>query len=825
MELCWSLDILCSIENPENSLFCFFPAIAEVLQRIGGHSVSFHNCMHGGARNKLTRWWASDDTYEELRILCDNNHSHAKWNPQPVGKNLQFPTAAEAAYPLLLCKRIMAILLAYAVRHGAQNPDVLQAQLPASSTTSHRWILDMLPKGKKLKPLVSEFQHYIFFLNAVNCDPEASSFFANQPKGSRIVQRQIQWGSIRVDELEQEQNFYWISGAKEVKLDKGSPMLGKAGVEKVFSAELCTVGIPRDPWDFLARAVEVGHPRSMAIHLNEEVTCMLQENFSGDLHTLVKARAAFLLKWTTRCKALEVEEHALHESLDPHLKEVLKGKRLLVFQEMLNDLGYPDRDLVKDICKGFKLSGWLPKSGVFPANLKRPAHNVETAKRLAKGVNHSICKQVRNSGDDELNHEVWRQTEEEIEKGWTWLDNDCDTQSKLLAKRFGLQQSEKVRLIDDCTIGGFNGTCGSTERLRVHSVDEMAAYIAWCLTNLTETAMEEVVGKTYDLKNAYKQYGICAFDRNLLRLAVWNPKEAAVNFLGVNALPFGAIGSVSAFLRISMAVWFLGVRGLRLCWTSFFDDFTMLSKARASNSAAIAAEGLFGLLGIQFAREGKKAVAWDTKVKTLGVQFDLKPEELKGVVLLGHTESRTKELSECLDGFLEAGVMTPKEAEKLRGRLQWFESFAGGRIAQQAMRVISSLASCGRIQRKLQSAEIKAIQFLRNRVLTAPPTRIQATNLRTWIIFSDGACEGEPNKEGSIGAILVDPYGRLRKYFSERVPESLMRKFLDESTHPIFELELLPVWCAMFLWGPLMQHSQCGVNACFIWIMKLRKEH
>ena len=479
-------------------------------------------------------------------------------------------------------------------------------------------------------------------------------------------------------------------------------MLGKAGAPAALPAELCTVGVPRDPWDFLARAIEVGHPRPLAIHLNDEVTQMLQENFSGDLRASVKGRAAFLMHWTNRCKELEQDEKQLHQSLEPHLQQVLQGKRLLVFQEMLNDLGYPDNALVQDICKGFQLTGWLPKSGVFPPAFKRPAHNLETAKKLAKGVNHGICTQVASPSEDSSSSEVWRQTEKEVERGWTWFDNDCDVEAKLLAKRFGLQHGEKVRLIDDCTIGGFNGTCGSSERLRVHAVDEMAAYIAWCLTHLPTESMEEVVGKTYDLKNAYKHYGVCSGDRDLLRLAVWNPKEKTVNFLGINALPFGAIGSVSAFLRISGAVWFLGVRGLRLCWTSFFDDFTLLSKRLSSNSAAIAAESLFSLLGIQFARDGKKAVDWGTKVKTLGVQFNLKPVDEKGVVLLGHTESRVAELTAALDGFLESGVMTPKDAEKLRGRLQWFESFAGGRIVQQALRTISSLASSGRVRSELE---------------------------------------------------------------------------------------------------------------------------
>ena len=811
IEVCYNLQILCSVEKPENSLFWFFPAIAAIMETIGGHSVSFHNCMHGGTRNKLTKWWATDETFEAFRVFCDNSHSHAKWNPVPVGKNLQFPTAAEAAYPHLLCKRIMAILLDYALQHGAQNPVTLQTQLPLSSTTSHRWVLDMLPKGKKLKPLVSEFRDYVFFLNAVNCDPEDSVFFSTKPKGARIVQRQIQWGTIRVDEQVGGNVFYWSTREKEYKLDRESPMLGKVGVQTVFPAELCTMGIPRDPWDFLARAIEVGHPRSLAIHLNEEVTNMLQQNFAGDLHSLVKERAAYLMKWTTRCKELESKEKELHGSLKPHLQQVLRGKRLLVFQEMLNDLGYPDEHLVQDICKGFKLSGWLQKSGIFPPAFKRPAYDMDTAKKLAKGVNHSICKQVAESPDDALSHEVWKQTQEELEKGWTWLDDHCDLKTKLLAKRFGLQQGEKVRLIDDCTIGGFNSTCGSSERLRVHSVDEMAAYIAWCLTHLTEGSMDEVVGKTYDLKNAYKQYGVCVEDRETLRLAVWNPEEKAVKFLGINALPFGAIGSVSAFLRISMAVWFLGIRGLRLCWTSFFDDFTVLSKRLSSNSAAIACESLFNLLGIQFARDGKKAVAWDTTVKTLGVQFNLRPSEQKGVVLLGHTESRIEELKTVLSGFLESGVMTPKDAERLRGRLQWFESFAGGRLAQQALRKLSSLASQGRTQKALTGAELLALKFLRNRVLSAPPMRIQSTNLRTWLVFSDGACEGEQNKEGTVGAILVNPEGELTQYFAEKVPKRLMDKLLSQSEHPIFELELIPIGCAMSLWGPRMRHSQCVV--------------
>ena len=109
--------------------------------------------MHGGKRNKLAKWWVSDDTYEDLRSTCDNSRIHAKWNRVPVGRNLSFPTADEAAYPGLLCKRVIAILLKYVQTLGAQKKETLAAQVKQGQTTSHRWVLDMLPKGKKIRAL------------------------------------------------------------------------------------------------------------------------------------------------------------------------------------------------------------------------------------------------------------------------------------------------------------------------------------------------------------------------------------------------------------------------------------------------------------------------------------------------------------------------------------------------------------------------------------------------------------------------------------------------------------------------------------------------
>ena len=296
-------------------------------------------------------------------------------------------------------------------------------------------------------------------------------------------------------------------------------------------------------------------------------------------------------------------------------------------------------------------------------------------------------------------------------------------------------------------------------------------------------------------------------------MGVWDPELGKVRFLGINALPFGAVGSVSSFLRISMAIWYIGIRGLRLCWTSFFDDYTLLSRRSNSNSASVSAECLFQLLGVNYAKEGKKAVGWGTKVKTLGVVLDLSPlpDELCGrrFVTIGHTEMRIKELTETIDAILKAGQMSGKDAEKLRGRLQWFETFAHGRVAQQSLRIISGLTTSGKEKQFLGMKEKGALGFLRNRVLAAPPTRVMAANLNTWIIFTDGACEGESEKLGSMGALLISPSGTAVEYFSEKVSEDWVKQFLEESKHPVFELELLPVWAAIVVWETYLKYSQC----------------
>ena len=61
-------------------------------------SVHFAHCLHGGKRDKNTRWWSNRPWFAALQAACSKDHPHSSWAPRLVNGKPSFPTAEEAAY-------------------------------------------------------------------------------------------------------------------------------------------------------------------------------------------------------------------------------------------------------------------------------------------------------------------------------------------------------------------------------------------------------------------------------------------------------------------------------------------------------------------------------------------------------------------------------------------------------------------------------------------------------------------------------------------------------------------------------------------------------
>ena len=63
---------------------------------------------------------------------------------------------------------------------------------------------------------------------------------------------------------------------------------------------------------------------------------------------LTHERSTALAKWRTIAAAIEEQEKQLHDTMDPQLRPVLEGKRILLFKQMLEDSGFPGAEALCD---------------------------------------------------------------------------------------------------------------------------------------------------------------------------------------------------------------------------------------------------------------------------------------------------------------------------------------------------------------------------------------------------------------------------------------------------------------------------------------------
>ena len=626
------------------------------------------------------------------------------------------------------------------------------------------------------------------------------TFLERQPKGSRIVRRRVLHRGDLSQALEQCDHCIFL----EVPDLRDCSVLDEASLLQTFPVELCSIGIPCEPEEFIRRALDAGHPRSLEFHLDNEVKVAVESNFVGEASELASFRVAFVKKWSQRAKELQPAEDKLHSEMPGYLSQVLRGKRLLLFKEMMTAAGCSDEHLFRDVVSGFRISGWMSPTGNSASKVKAPRMTTSTLKLLAPGLNKTVFAKLARRQDADLEQTVWDETQKEIDLGWVWLSTEFRGSS--ITMRFGIRQGGKVRLIDDCTISCLNLTVGLREKFELHTIDKLAAVLAYALDCAPSSHLKDWVGRNYDLKSAYKQYGIHPEDRELVRLAVNRPGRSHPEILGLNALPFGSVASVSSFLRVSFALWRIGIVLARVLWTSYFDDFTNVCRLCLKDNTAWAIECLFDLLGVTFDRSGKKAMEHAPSFGTLGLQVDLSSSTARRV-LVGHTDKRREELQSSLSDVLESGYLEPRAFERLRGRMVFFEGYSFGRVSNHAVRTLAHSCKSERQRLVLTNAHKDALGVLIARVSSATPLVIQPSIRSTWILFTDGACEPE-RRWGGIGGVLVAPNRSVAGYFGEEVPSSLMDELLEVSQNPIFELELAPLVVAFSLWHGLFQGSQ-----------------
>ena len=179
------------------------------------------------------------------------------------------------------------------------------------------------------------------------------------------------------------------------------------------------------------RAILAGHPKDLVGQIGELMQKTIWMNFHQPPHVVAKFRIDFVKKYSAMALELKADELKLRYAMPRHVKELMKGKRLVLWGRILSDLQYPDVNLVTDIVKSFPPSGWMPNSQVFPHGVRHPTLTLEAWQSSLEFFNQKVRQQMSVRQDGQLEADTWEETMKELDKGWIWRDDSASWEGKL----------------------------------------------------------------------------------------------------------------------------------------------------------------------------------------------------------------------------------------------------------------------------------------------------------------------------------------------------------------------------------------------------------
>eukprot|EP00435_Cladocopium_sp_Y103_P036446 s2670_g9.t1 len=766
-----------SVENPASSLMWVTDPFLELMAQYGDSifGVSFHTCMFGSNRKKQTALWTSVQELQQLHRVCDDSHSHAPWG---VTKDGSFATAEECAYDPQLCAHWAEAIAQYAIRLGYAPPPATLQDVAADhlqvKDMANRAFLGAMPRGNKLPPLLTDF------LRTTTVSVSAFPFLQHAKPGARLPDNQ-----------------FFPKGARLLRVFNDQQGVSEADI-----------GLPVEPVDYIKQACTLVHPNMQPVKLPEGMEWAIQLQAEGHSLDLRRVRISWTKSMMQMLEEGREAERTAAQSRPDHLRSVLEGKRFELMRCALDAVGYPDSCIAAEASAGLPLVGWMKQSGMFGSNLRPPELHVDSLESMAASFSGRSIASTKASSDVEMDREVWKATLAEVDGGTLDgpYDLNCLPSGHVVSPRFGIRQGQKVRPIDNLTASGINATVGLPERLQVDTVDEVAAMIKRCMQ--VHGPGCKLLGRTYDLRKAYRQLGVSADHYKFSWISVWSPEHECVKLFRMKGLPFGGTASVAAFLRVSRALKELGIRGGALMWSSFFDDFICITRPEDAGSADMTIRFLFKSLGWVLSEDPEKDKGFSSVFTALGVEFDLTGVS-SGVLRIGNTQRRREELSTLIEGFLASDRLTCGESESLRSRLAFAEGQIFGRSAKMALRAVGSPVRTGRDCSPLSEEVRFGLQWMLDRVVNAPPRVIRTADEPHFLLFLDGACE--PGTEGdqtlvtSVGAVLLDARGAGVRFFGLRIPDDITGVWAGNGRQQlVFEAEVLPYLLALTCWSDIL---------------------
>ena len=235
-------------------------------------------------------------------------------------------------------------------------------------------------------------------------------------------------------------------------------------------------------------------------------------------------------------------------------------------------------------------------------------------------------------------------------------------------------------------------------------------------------------------------------------------------------------------------------------WMS--EPLTWKVHAVATPSSENSVVSLFRLTGWLFAESGDKCQPFDLHCEALGVVFNVCASN-QGRMEVGNTNNRIAELVADISLVIEKGKLLAKDAQRLRGRMQFAESQVYGKTGKRCLRVLNEFATGSKT--KLGNKDIFFLELFKKLLQRDTPRLVRPLPSCNALVFTDACYERESRDwVCGLGGVLFLPDGASQT-FSVQLDED-ERNLMGELHRKqiIFEAETLAALLALSLWAPLL---------------------
>ena len=779
-EFCSEKGIFFTCENPSRSWFWSTSFYSLHVRHLLFRSVRFDHCEFGSQRQKRTRLDTNLTLLDRLAQDCSGRHSHLPWGRTSTG----WATAEEVAYPPELCKQWARAVVDELVELGAKPPsDELQQHGPDARTMRAQ------PRTKRLPPLVPPFTGAklvrTIFLGGSGSAADSSGEHNLDEAGD------LSSSNSRFDQLPEWVNAAMPCTAHSLKAETENEAVAGRKALQIF-------GIPWSPDEFIQQAALRKHPRDLVRLLPRDLSDVVECNSLDTAAACALGRTETIRRWAFKALELRAEDARLCAAAPEHCRETLSAKRPAMLKFLLDEIGYEDRDLPQQLLTGFDLTGPVPVSNVFRPRIRPATITRDELRAHAGRLREATLSSIRSSGDPLVDRELYKVTCEEVRKGWLrgpFKESDIPSHSSV-SRRFPVVQHGKVRPIDDMAASCINMATATAEAISVHNCDVVVGLAVSLMRADSNRQSQQLLLRSWDLSKAYKQFAISLESLDDAYIALFRPGGGHEIYQAV-VLPFGSVASVNNFVRCAFAAWSIGVRALKLPWCVYFDDYVCFAWESVANHTAMIVRALFSFIGFQTADD--KDGVFGAVCIVLGLEVSIGPWD-RAIVKVSNTEDRKLKLSAAISQVLEDGKIKPSHWETLKGRLQFAEAQIWGRGAAVAMKTLRRHLDGARRVFEANEAVRASLEWIRDRILLAPPRQLAAKEMPVRHIYVDACYESSSDLKAGLGGILMEG-GKCLAVFSYFMTNAQLQRVANTgSKNPIYELEAFAVAVALSLW-------------------------